>query len=305
MRVDMRSPKLTSVARVRAVHSCMSATPVHTCSILFRSLETSAFVSSSTPSAFMVSSCSFRMASTGSSFATSSASSHCMACSPAASRLLVVLPMALSTSTGISSWNVSTMDATSRMRSASATDEPPNFITTLYASRASPGWPASAAGASSGTEGAAAAEARTTGASVPARCGKRRAARRAGETVAARATPLPRNIAGPRATARGIGCAVRADISGPTATGRVRTGWRAGRAVRAYGAPACARVAQGDREKTKDAFCALIIGGGPISGTKNAQGTPLELAKNQMQSGGTSDRFRVRHIIRHLPRMRE
>ena len=254
MRVDMRSPKLTSVARVRLVHSCMSATPVHTCSILFRSLETSARVSSSTPSSSMVSSWSLRMATTGSSLATSSASSHCMACSPAASRLLVVLPMALSTNTGISSGNASTMDATSRMRSASATDEPPNFITTLYASRASPGWTALAAGASSGAEGAAAAAARTTGASVPARCGKRRGARRASEAVAARATPLPRVIAGPRATARGIGCAVRAAISRPTANGRVRKGWGAGRAVRAYGAPQCARVGGGAIAKKGRAF---------------------------------------------------
>ena len=32
------------------------------------------------------------------------------------------------------------MLATPRMRSASATDEPPNFITTEYCSRSSPGW---------------------------------------------------------------------------------------------------------------------------------------------------------------------
>ena len=140
MRVDMRSPKLTRVARVLEVHSCMSATPVHTCCNLSRSLFTSSRVLGSTLSSSMVSTWSFRRALMGSRSATSSALSHFIACSPAARRLLVDLPMAESTSTGMCSGKERTMLATSRMRSASATDEPPNFITTEYCSRSSPGW---------------------------------------------------------------------------------------------------------------------------------------------------------------------
>mmetsp|Transcript_6566 Transcript_6566/g.26402 ORF Transcript_6566/g.26402 Transcript_6566/m.26402 type:complete len:249 (+) Transcript_6566:2974-3720(+) len=126
--VLIRSPKLTSSARVRDVTSCISAIPVHTCSSFFNNFCTSAFVTASVPSASIVSSCSLRIARSGSSASTPSSAR--IAISPAASRLFVVLPIADSTSTGISSGNDSTICATSRMRAASATDEPPNFMTT-------------------------------------------------------------------------------------------------------------------------------------------------------------------------------
>mmetsp|Transcript_6657 Transcript_6657/g.22445 ORF Transcript_6657/g.22445 Transcript_6657/m.22445 type:complete len:326 (-) Transcript_6657:387-1364(-) len=99
------SPKLTSVARVRPVHSCISATPVQTCSILFSNFKTSARVASSTCSASMVSTCNLRIAITGSSADTSSASSHFIASSPAINKLFVVLPIADNTTIGISSGN--------------------------------------------------------------------------------------------------------------------------------------------------------------------------------------------------------
>jgi hypothetical protein len=47
------------------------------------------------------------------------------------SKLFVDFPIALKTKTGISSGNDRTMLATSLIRSASATEEPPNFITTV------------------------------------------------------------------------------------------------------------------------------------------------------------------------------
>jgi hypothetical protein len=63
-------------------------------------------------------------------------------------RLLVVFPMAERTTTGVSSGKLRMRPATSRIRSADASDEPPNFMTTV-----NPAWaflaPAAAAGASS------------------------------------------------------------------------------------------------------------------------------------------------------------
>jgi len=63
-------------------------------------------------------------------------------------RLLVVFPMAERTATGISSRKLRMRPATSRIRSADASDEPPNFMT-----KVNPAWaflaPAAAAGGSS------------------------------------------------------------------------------------------------------------------------------------------------------------
>tara|TARA_B110000971_G_scaffold116220_1_gene119110 strand:- start:13 stop:321 length:309 start_codon:yes stop_codon:yes gene_type:complete len=102
------------------------------------------------------------------------------------------------------------------MRVASATDEPPNFITTLYASSALPGWVGAAVGASFGADGATEAEARTAeGTEVQRR--ERRGAIRAGNTgAAARETFWLLTKGAPcRATRQAIG-GMWADISDPT-----------------------------------------------------------------------------------------
>ena len=64
------------MARVRLVSSCISATPVHTCSILSISLFTSVRVAASTFNSSIVSMCSLRMATMDGMTSTWEESSH-------------------------------------------------------------------------------------------------------------------------------------------------------------------------------------------------------------------------------------
>jgi uncharacterized protein (DUF58 family) len=106
------------------------------------------------------------------------------------------------------------------MRVASATDEPPNFITTLYASSALPGWVGAAFGASFGAsfsaDGATEAEARTAqGTEVQRR--ERRGAIRAGDAgAAARETFWLVTKGAPCRATRRVIRGMWADISDPT-----------------------------------------------------------------------------------------
>mmetsp|Transcript_28992 Transcript_28992/g.76857 ORF Transcript_28992/g.76857 Transcript_28992/m.76857 type:complete len:215 (+) Transcript_28992:994-1638(+) len=130
IRPDMRSPKDTILSRVLVESSPSIATPESVRSQSVRRARISAaYAVSPTPSSAIVASCSSRTAERSTSPVSS-------ALSLAASRLLVVLPIAEQTRCGRTpaSTRLATSAQTSRMRSASRTDEPPNFMITLVAS---------------------------------------------------------------------------------------------------------------------------------------------------------------------------
>ena len=120
------SPKETSESRDLGVRSLRRDRPTRSMVSSSSSAMTSSQVSWSTSSSARVASCSSRIFLSGSSSFTSLAL-HNTACSPAIIKLFVVLPIALRTTTGASFSNRHTILATWRIRSASATEEPPNL----------------------------------------------------------------------------------------------------------------------------------------------------------------------------------
>ena len=143
MRPDMRSPYETMRSRVRRESSPSIATPSSVRSSSSSSETTSLYAGLSlSPSVSAVSACSWRITEM-------STLPSAIAMSAAASRLLVVLPIAEQTACGFSpsSIRLVMMLHTSVIRSASRTDEPPNFIT-VFSTVEEPVAPAAAFGSS-------------------------------------------------------------------------------------------------------------------------------------------------------------
>mmetsp|Transcript_14260 Transcript_14260/g.35227 ORF Transcript_14260/g.35227 Transcript_14260/m.35227 type:complete len:219 (-) Transcript_14260:36-692(-) len=164
MRVARRSPNDTSESLARGVRSCMMQMPMSSCCSSLSIFSTSALTVGSTRSSSHVSMCSLRSASRGGRLGMLSMPSMpaFSARSPHSSSMLVLLPIADRTTTGSRSGKEQMMSATSRMRSASRTEEPPNLYTTLACCTFLPGATSLVAGAA----GAAAAAVATRRAEV-------------------------------------------------------------------------------------------------------------------------------------------
>lgn len=107
----------------------MMERPVSSCCSSVSSRSTTVTASESRSSALHVSRCSSLIARSALSDGIFSVP-FAIDCSPASSRRFVVLPMADMTTQGRWSGKEAIISATSRMRFASATDEPPNLYTT-------------------------------------------------------------------------------------------------------------------------------------------------------------------------------
>mmetsp|Transcript_9699 Transcript_9699/g.26353 ORF Transcript_9699/g.26353 Transcript_9699/m.26353 type:complete len:270 (+) Transcript_9699:1155-1964(+) len=130
-RVESRSPNDTSESLARGVRSCIMEMPTNSCVSCKSSDSISSTVASSTFNRSAVSRCSSLISRSACSEPTLFGEA-CRASAPACSNRFVVFPMAERTTMGtVADPKPQTISATSIMRSAVATDEPPNLTTRL------------------------------------------------------------------------------------------------------------------------------------------------------------------------------